>query len=241
MIFSNLDFEQNIFHDIANNMEFEDITKGRKAITLVNSNVNIPIVRSTTKYKNSAKLMTPEVFHVLNLIQNKFGFLNLKFNNCLAEIYDTRYRTMKYHTDQTLDLEKDSYICIFSCYENTKSNRIFQYYNKLSCFEKNSLMTHNSIILFSVYENYRHTHKIILDTIANSNDRWLGLTFRFSKTFIKFINEIPYFCHNNMELKLATPDEEKKLYEMKSIENIGIIFEYPEIFCTVSTGDLLFI
>ena len=238
MIFSCLNFTPNVFNNIVNNIELENITRGRKGANFVNSLENIPIVRTTTKYKNPVKIMTPEILFILNEIQINFDFLNLNFNNCMLEIYDKNYKKMKYHTDQSLDLHPNSYICIFSCYENENPSRSFYYFNKINCLEKNTVLFQNSIILFSVEENYRHNHKIVYDENLNSNDKWLGITFRFSKTFIKFINEIPYFCHNNKKLTLASIEEEMEFYKMKTIENIGIIFEYPEITYTISESDL---
>jgi hypothetical protein len=72
------------------------------------------------------------------------------------------------------------------------------------------------------------------------DDKWLGITFRLSKTYIEFVNEISYFYKTDKKLKLANEEETKEFYKMRQTENKSINFEYPEINYTISESDLLF-
>ena len=77
--------------------------------------------------------------------------------------------------------------------------------------------------------------------INNKNDTsniWLGLTFRLSKTYIYFNNELPYFVSNDKELRLANEVETKQFYKYKGLENTTL-FSYPEISYSISISDLL--
>ena len=109
-------------------------------------------------------------------------------------------------------------------------------------------MEHNSIILFSTASNHKHLHKIILehqnkndnlDKTRNSDNRWLGITFRLSKIFIKFKNKIPYIQSTNNILRIATDLERKEFYKHKGTENSSNEYKYPEIDYTISKNDLM--
>ena len=105
---------------------------------------------------------------------------------------------------QTLDLNKNYYICIFSCYDDptTKNLRKLKIKDKITneCFDV--ILDHNSIVLFSVNINQKHLHKIVLEQ-NGSNDLWLGITFRQSKTFISFHNEMPYFFPTKQNIDIG--------------------------------------
>lgn len=72
-----------------------------------------------------------------------------------------------------------------------------------------------------------------------SNDLWLGITFRKSKTFIIFHNELPYFYSNKKILTLADKYQRNEFYKYKSLENLSAEYVYPNIDYTISNGDLL--
>lgn len=159
--------------------------------------------------------------------------LPLKFNNAMIEIYDETYTKMKFHTDQSLDLLENSYICLFSCYKYSDSN-----IRKLIIKNKNQLTTdtidlhNNSFVIFSTETNKQFLHKIIGNT-----KEWLGITFRCSKTFID-----KNLCFkNNKPIRIANELEIKEMYKYKSLENKTIDFNYPEIDYTLSSSDLIFI
>jgi len=113
--------ENNIytFESLKKSALFEDIALGRKGGVLVSSENNIiPIVRTTTKYIKPAKKFSKIHHELIANIKTAACIPKMEFNNALIEIYDHQYRKMGYHSDQNTDLEKDSYICLFSCYNN---------------------------------------------------------------------------------------------------------------------------
>jgi hypothetical protein len=236
----NIDIKKNIFVDLSNSIVFEQITNGRLGAISVNYKNNlIPIVRTTTIYKNSVQIFPPCFYEIINEIKKHFN--NIDFNNALIEIYNFKYTNMNFHSDQDLDLEDDSQICLFSCYNNSETLDIRQLIVKEKGNKYNTetiLLNHNSAVIFSTDTNKKYLHKIILNKIQ-SNDEWLGITFRLSKTFIKFINEIPYFYKINKLLTLANDIEKKQFFQLKKLENINCDFNYYQIDFTISESDLI--
>lgn len=240
-----LDFDSEIkeklFNILSGFPNFENICNGRTGGNLVEKKENfIPIVRTTTQYKNPVNFFEPIHFMIIDKIKDKFKIFNT--NNAMIEIYDERYSSMKYHTDQSLDLDINSYICIFSIYEKNepKSFRKLEIKNKKTNDKKSLEMKNFSIIIFSVKENLNHLHKIILENKSQKN-KWLGITFRFSKTFIYFINEIPYFKNNNRELKIASEKQLVDFRNLKSLENklSDYVYEDISIYYTLSISDTI--
>jgi len=251
----NLEFNENLFQELDESVQFENITDDRQIANLVLTNdMYVPIVRTTTKYNKPAQLFPKIYSDIADNIKNiaKTKDIHVDINNAMVEIYNTKYKTMKFHSDQALDLAKNSYICIFSCYSNSKADiRKLQIKNKSndnSSEYSEILMKDNSVIIFSTETNKKYLHKIILNNSNENNkniqdkqnNKWLGITFRLSHTFIKFINEVPYFM-NNQELKIANDDERKEFYKCKGLENIKTDYNYPEIFYTISISDTLMI
>lgn len=233
----------NSFNELTESIIFEDIAKGRKGAILVNNKNNlIPIVRTTTNYNNPVQKFLPIHYKLMDNIRKKFKN-NIIFNNAMFEIYDSQYRTMKFYSDQSLDLEAESYICLFSCYENESNNpndiRKLQVQNKISKDEFEVTLNHNSIIIFSTKNNLKYLHKIILDSKQVSKNKWLGITFRLSKTFVSFINDTPYINTTNIILTIANNDERKEFYKHKGDENNQIDYRYESINYTISKSDLL--
>jgi hypothetical protein len=225
------------FEDLLKSADFEEITKGRKGTTIVGNSNFIPLVRTTTKYEKRPTKFTEQHYEIIQSIRNKTKNNNLQFNNALIEIYDNTYCSMGYHSDQAQDLEDDSYICLFSIYDKPTDLRKLEIKNKITSEKSNIILDNNSIILFSVETNKKYLHRIILDKFTDNN-LWLGITFRMSKTFIYFINEIPFFSKNNKELRLANEIEKKQFYKYRSLENTTTDFIYPELDYTISKGDL---
>lgn len=170
---------------------------------------------------------------------------NIGFNNALIEIYDSNYCKMGFHTDQSLDLEENSCICLFSCYKNVPNNigdvRKLEIKNKITNKYSKVLLEHNSAILFSTSNNHNHLHKIILNSnkLNTLENRWLGITFRLSKTYINFVNEIPYIHPTNKILKIANNEEKKNFMKYKGNENSNCEYTYPEINYTISISDTM--
>lgn len=236
-----LDFPANLFDQLSNSIEFENIADGRKGANLINCMNNlIPLVRTTTVYHKPHQNFLPIHFHIIDHI-NKVAENNLEFNNALVELYDYKYRNMKYHSDQSIDLNENSYICLFSCYDDPITNNLrkLKIKNKISneCFD--IILDHNSVVIFSTNTNRKHLHKIVLEQ-NTSNNLWLGITFRQSKTFIFFNNELPYFSNNKL-LTLADEDQRRNFFKCRSLENSNIEYVYPEINYTISFADVMFV
>ena len=241
-MFSKYDIKlkDNIFEELANSAKFEQLSKGRQGTVLLHAQNNvIPIVRTTTKYNIPSQPFKQVHYDIMDKIK-KITNQNVYFNNALIEMYDNNYTTMGEHSDQALDLDPESYICLFSCYSNpeTKDVRSLKIKNKTDGELSDIKLTHNSIVLFSVKTNSNYLHKIVLDN-GSANDMWLGLTFRLSKTFIQFLDEIPYFYKTDRILKLANQAELKEFYSLRQKENKSIGFEYPELNYTISASDLI--
>ena len=222
LIKTNDNITDNIFDDLFNSVEFEDIAIGRKGAIITDDY----IVRSTTNYNNAIQNFKP--IHtslkktIENIINNTFN--NILFNNAMIEVYDNNYTTMKYHSDMALDLVDDSIICIYSCYIDKNGNkRKLLVRNKITNEENEIILEHNSIVYFSTETNKQYLHKII--GMKNDNNIWLGITFRQSKT--KFGN-----------LTFATEEQKRELYKLRKQENLNINFSYPEITYTISKQDI---
>ena len=238
-----IDFE-NSFNQLSESCQFEDITKGRKGAILVDyKNDLIPIVRTTTCYNNPNQKFLPIHYKLIDKIKEVTQDYKLEFNNAMIELYDSTYRTMGFHTDQALDLDTDSYICIFSCYNDSGDSgdldiRKLKIKNKITDESSEILLEHNSIVLFPVSENSKHVHKIVLENVKSKDKKWLGITFRLSKTFIKFVNNVPHFHPSNIVLRLAN-DNNEEFRKYKSLENANIDYIYPNIDYTISLSDIL--
>ena len=246
-----LNIQTNLYEQLLNSTEFEPITNGREGAIIVDIKNNlIPIVRTTTIYNKPVQTFKMIHYDIIEKIKQVSNNDNLTFNNALIETYNNKYHTMRYHSDQALDLAKDSYICLFSCYNNplTTNIRTLKIKNKSinECLDEIKL-EHNSIVLFSLTTNSNYLHKIQLDKVtplrahAHLDDNiWLGITFRLSKTFIQFINEIPYFYQTDVILKLANENEIKEFYKYKNEENQSAednkIINY---YLTISPSDIL--
>jgi len=230
-----LDVEDDFFNKLSIASEFEQVGKYRlnAIIVCLDTNGHIPIVRTTTCYEKSSQLF--KTIHQ-EIVEKIIEFVpDFKVNNAMVEIYDSTCTTMKYHSDQALDLAEDSYICIFSVYEykNEKFPR------KLKVKEKNKdksiseiILHHNSAVIFSTCTNEKYVHKIISE--GKTKSKWCGITFRLSKTFIYKINNVEYFVKNGKMLTIANEYEKKEFFKHKNLENVQIGYRYPEISYTLS-------
>lgn len=98
-------------------------------------------------------------------------------------------------------------------------------------------------MLFSVVNNNKFLHKIVLDAAPNSkplaaDNKWLGITFRTSKTYIQFESSLPYFSNGKL-LGLANKEQETEFYKLRGEENRSLDFVYPELGYTVNAGDMM--
>jgi hypothetical protein len=93
-------------------------------------------------------------------------------------------------------------------------------------------------VAFSVASNRRLKHKIVLDAPAQADNRWLGVTFRTSKTAIQYRDGHAYLP-TGAQLTVADGDQRREFYQLRRRENTEIDFSYPELACTVSASDLM--
>lgn len=250
-----LPLEKGIFNKLLNSADFEDVANGRKGNHLVDSQGDqVPIVRTTTKYNKPANYFAEIHTDIVESIKSvacdnqDLQNLPLSFNNALIETYDHSYTKMKYHSDQNMDLADGSFIALFSCYEQLdelpeQALRKLKVKSKATEEEFEFSLENNSVILFSLFTNTNFQHKIVLEIpedskLDNLNQRWLGITFRQSKTFIHFKDGVPHFSNGEL-LKLADKEQSKAFYKLRSLENSSVNFSYPAISYTLSTGDIL--
>lgn len=216
---ASLNLVDNMYDILGKSCDFEQSNKGRLGAILVNNIIDIPIVRSTTNYTNPAQLFG-DIHH--KLVEYISSVTKSEYNNAMIERYTSEYSKMKFHSDMALDINPDSNICIYSCYKNADTNDSSQTnlsYRRLIVKDKltNEIseyeLKNNSIIWFSADINSKYTHKIV------GTGDWLGITLRLSKTYIKFINDIPYFKDTSARLTIATESEKIDLLKKRSIEN----------------------
>lgn len=235
---------------------FENVAKGRQGANVIDIQSNlIPLVRTTTPYQNANQTMTPVYYELMKQINQSIQ-QTLDFNNALVELYSSKCSKMGFHSDQSQDLNPDSFICIFSCYDlptvsipkklkiqqKMESNIDVKTKTKTKSSTTPELnLHHNSITLFSVNTNSKYQHKIISPFFSSIDPECCIVTFRQSKTFITFDNnnKTPFFVKNNTPLRLASDDERMKLYQYKSLENSHVHFKYPDLDWTISPGDLI--
>jgi hypothetical protein len=141
---------------------------------------------------------------------------------------------MKYHSISSIDLEEDSYIGIYSYYKcdckKTCERTLFTKNKETNEFKK-IVLSNNSLILFSTDTNKKFLHKIVLEYTKDTNCKWLGITFKRSKKFIKYGNSNDeIYDFPSMDLMHIASDEEKsEFYKLKTEENKSIDFKFPEL------------
>ena len=227
------------FEDVISSIKFEDIgVNGRMGAILSRNNA---IVRTTTKYNESAQIMNETIMSIINIIKFEMKSLlgsSIDFNNALAEIYDTRYKNMGYHSDQALDLNTNSYIALFSLYENENNRNLLVKKKIKGSIPVSIELTNKSVVFFSTKENAAHLHKIVLDQKSKSESKWFGLTLRLSKTQVDFIDN-HVLLPTGKRLKLALENQTKDFFKLRSNENKCEVFKYPLLDYTISKSDLM--
>lgn len=227
----------NPFEDLLASVRFDDVAKGRRGAVLVKvDNGDIPIVRTTTQYQAPAQPFR-EIHERLAREIQQSGSLSCVFNNALVEHYTHAYKTMKRHSDQALDLAEGSSIAVYSCYRDPqRPSRRLLVKSKESDATFEIPLAHNSVVGFSLDTNRRFTHAIMLCANAPDND-WFGITYRTSKTFVRFVAGHPCLS-NGARLTLANDDQRREFFQMRRRENDETSFTYPSIFYTISESDL---
>lgn len=221
---------------------FEALGKGRRGAVLVASGDprGVPIVRTTTAYALPAQPFRPIHTRLAQEIR-EHASLSLGFNNALIETYTSAYTTMGAHSDQALDLDDATEIALFSCYERAEGSPT----RRLLVESKEPggptfaiPLVHDGVVVFSADTNRRFRHRIVLDPAAGTPNPWLGVTFRASKTFVRFCDGQPWLP-DGARLTLASDEERREFYRLRRQENLESAFAYPRLTFTLSASDLL--
>jgi hypothetical protein len=236
--------EGNLFAELLASVRFEDLGKGRQGAVLTRTDETggTPIVRTTTRYRAPAQRFQPVHERLARQIQTSAS-LSVGFNNALIECYTNAYTTMSSHSDQALDLADESFIAVFSCYEHpplATPPRTLLVETKEAGGESVAIpMTHHTAVVFSMGANRRLRHKIVLAVSARTpENRWLGVTFRTSKTSVRFRDGSAYFP-DGMRLTLAGDEQRREFYSLRRRENVETDFTYPRLTYTFSESDLV--
>jgi len=236
-----LDSDGALVTSLVQSITLERLASNRQAANLVlpTSSGHLPIVRTTTSYTHAVQLF-PLTFLTLrtsitDAILAQTG-QRVHFNNAMIELYDPSYTKMGFHTDQAQDLAEDSYICIFSCYEGDglgvgESPRILVVKNKQTETLTEIPMRHHECIVFSTATNAAHVHKIVG---GGCRRRWLGVTFRTSKTFVERREDELFFVGSGKMLRRATEEDAKEMRKCKGEENKEEDFVWPDMDFTIS-------
>jgi len=225
----------NPFDELLASVRFDDVAKGRRGTVLVRVDAGgIPIVRTTTSYRAPA-----QPFRDIHdrLAQQIRGNASCAFNNALVEHYTNGYSTMKRHSDQALDLADASSIAVYSCYRDPRRpSRRLIVKSKESDASFEIVLAHGSVVAFSLDTNRRFTHAIAPCANAPDNE-WLGITFRTSRTVVRFVDGHPHLP-NGERLTLANDEQRREFFQLRRRENDETDFRYPSISYTISESDL---
>lgn len=235
--------EEDLFAELTASARLEDVGKGRRGAVLARTDEAncVPLVRTTTRYGNPTQRFRAVHERLAQRIQ-EHAALPVGFNNALIESYTNAYRTMGSHSDQALDLADGSFIAVFSCYQHAEAKppRKLIFESKGAGGEKFEIpLAHNGIVAFSTDSNRRLKHKIVLDPSAQpTGNQWLGVTFRTSKTLIRFRNGQAYLPQS-ARLTLADDEQKSEFYRLRRRENNETDFVYPVLTYTISGSDLV--
>ncbi|MDI1462619.1 hypothetical protein QEZ54_16725 [Catellatospora sp. KI3] len=232
-----------LFEELFASARFEDLGKGRLGTTVVKCDETggIPLVRTTTRYRTPAQHFQPVHERLARQIQER-AELSVGFDNALVECYTNAYRTMGSHSDQALDLADGSFIAVFSCYRHpgVSQPRKLVFESKEPGADGFEIpLAHHGVVVFSVATNRLLRHRIVLDAAGPVPDnQWLGVTFRTSKTFVRFRDGDAYLP-DGARLLLADEEQRAEFYRLRRRENQETDFAYPLLTYTVSGSDLV--
>ncbi|MEV8454626.1 alpha-ketoglutarate-dependent dioxygenase AlkB [Streptomyces sp. NPDC052095] len=234
--------EENPFAELSASALLEDVGKGRRGATLtrVDEAGGVPLVRTTTRYAGPAQRFRAVHERLARRIQDRAG-IPVGFNNALIETYTNAYATMGAHSDQALDLADGSFIAVFSCYRHPEAGpprKLLVEAKEPGGEEFGLPLAHNSVVTFSVESNRRLKHRIVLESPGRAADNeWLGITFRTSKTLLRFSDGQPHLP-NGPRLTVADEEQAREFYRLRRRENHEPDFAYPPLTYTVSGSDL---
>ena len=230
------------FARLSEGVYWERVTKGREGAVLLarTPDGSAPIVRSTTKYRRPHQRFTSVHQDLLTAVAEHAP--GLCFNNALIERYTSQYRTMGAHSDQALDLDDDSYICLYSCYSQPGvDTRLLVVTDKVSGEEQVLVLGHCTAVLFSVQDNARYRHRIVAEGISSNDCVWLGVTLRCSKTVVHYSDGKAHMEGQELIL-FPTKDDEREFYKQRGLENRCVCaspYSAAVASCTISPSDLM--
>ncbi|MFG2975407.1 alpha-ketoglutarate-dependent dioxygenase AlkB [Streptomyces sp. NPDC048331] len=235
--------DQDLFAELSSSARLEGVGKGRQGavLTRVDGAQGVPLVRTTTRYGSPAQRFRAVHERLAQRIQEHMA-IPVGFNNALIESYTNAYRTMGGHSDHALDLADGSFIAVLSCYRNPEGPPRKLMFASKTAGESDTFevpLTHNGVVAFSVASNRRFTHRIVLDApVPMPDNAWLGVTFRTSKTLVRFRDGQAYLPEG-ARLSSADDDQRREFYRLRRRENEEVDFVYPPLTYTVSESDLL--
>lgn len=235
--------EENLFPELSASVRWEDVGKGRRGAVLVKPDETggVPLVRTTTRYGSPAQRFRDVHERLARRIRERAA-IPVGFNNALVETYTNAYTTMGSHSDQALDLAGDSYIAVFSCYERPEANppRKLVFEAKEPGGETFEIpLDHHGVVAFSVGTNRRLRHRIVLDPARRAaENRWLGVTFRTSRTLVGFRDGHAYLP-GGAPLAPADDERRREFYRLRRRENEETDFIWPPLTYTLSESDLM--
>ncbi|KOX31615.1 MULTISPECIES: hypothetical protein [unclassified Streptomyces] len=238
-----LPVEGDLFAELSASTRLEDVGKGRRGAVIaeVDEAGAVPLVRTTTRYGSPAQRFRAVHERLARRVQERAA-LPAGFNNALVESYTNAYRTMGAHSDQALDLADGSFIAVFSCYRDPGAgpSRKLIFETKEPGGEKFEIpLAHHGVVAFSVDTNRRLRHRIVWDAPDRAADNpWLGVTFRTSKTLVRFRDGHPYLPRGD-RLVPADDEQRSEFYRLRRRENAEADFGYPPLGYTVSESDLM--
>ncbi|SEL98240.1 alpha-ketoglutarate-dependent dioxygenase AlkB [Streptacidiphilus jiangxiensis] len=235
--------ERDLFAELSDAARWEEVGKGRQGAVLaaVDERWGVPLVRTTTQYRHPTQPFREVHERLAQRIQERAG-ISVAFNNALVERYTNAYTTMGAHSDQALDLAEESFIAVFSCYRNPEAEppRKLVVESKTSEGERVEIpLLHHGVVAFSVASNRRLRHRIVLEKpVPAVDNEWLGVTFRTSKTFLRF-REGHALLADGARLVAADEEQRQEFYRLRRRENSETDFAYPPLTYTLSGSDLL--
>lgn len=235
--------EEDLFAELSASARLEDVGRGRRGavLTKVDEAGGVPLVRTTSRYSSPAQRFQAVHERLARQIRERAA-ISMDFNNALIESYTDAYRTMGSHSDQALDLADGSFIAVFSCYRDPEAgpSRKLIFESKGSDGEKAEIpLAHNGVVAFSVDSNRRLRHRIVLDRPGRTADNeWLGVTFRTSRTLVRF-REGHAYLPQGARLLSADDEQRSEFYRLRRRENDETDFVYPLLTYTVSESDLM--
>ncbi|MFF4366279.1 hypothetical protein [Streptomyces sp. NPDC001594] len=236
--------EGDVFAELSAATRWEDVGKGRRGAVLVRVDAEggVPLVRTTTRYGSPAQRFRAVHERLAGRVRERAG-LTAGFDNALVERYTNAYKTMGSHCDQALDLADGSHIAVFSCYrrggEGPPRKLVFERKGAPDGERFEVPLVHNGVVVFSVASNRRLRHRIVLDApVPAEDDEWLGVTFRTSKTRVRFRDGEAYLPGGE-RLTEADEEQSREFYRLRRRENQETDFVYPHLAYTVSESDLL--